>query len=35
MILIPMMMLDVLQELAVVHDHKDDVRWYGSAKMFP
>ncbi len=32
--MIAMMMLDVLQELEVVHDDTDDVRCFGSAKMF-
>ncbi len=35
MIMMTMMMLDVLQEEDVVHDHKHDVRCCGSDKMIP
>ncbi len=35
MIMITMMILDVLQEYALVNKGKHDVRCCGSAKMFP
>ncbi len=34
MIMMTMMMIDVLLEWDVVHDHEDDVEWFDSFKMF-
>ncbi len=34
MIMMPMIILDVLQGLDVVHDHRDDGRCFGSVNMF-